>query len=397
MQTALFGSPLLETIICLILVYALLSLLVSTITEAINSYFKERGTLLYRTISRLFDDGININFGQLLYAHPMIKNLKKDNCSLPQYISAQMFSSTLIDVISNYAREYKSINNTIVLSEKQLPLFERFKAGINKMQHTELKLALLNMTEKCIAQTKNIESDVLPPNNEVDLLNEQLQQWFNDQMDRTSGWYKTYMRMRLFWVGLFVALILNIDSVHLFQTLYRSPDLRAQLEPIAEDLANNYAKQKADTTITSYQQQLNALAATRIKNDSVRVDTTLINNTSKIINNLYKLDSLTKNYDSARQVSLRAATQQIDQLASLGIPIGWKTQQAPLTWFNHYQPRDSSYFELHKLGTFSNIIVYLLGIIITAVSLSFGAPFWFDLLLKAVNLRRSGAKPPTQN
>jgi hypothetical protein len=107
METSFFSSPLFETIICLILIYALLSLLVSTITEAVNSYFKERGTLLYNTVSRLFEDSINVNFGQLLYSHPMISNLKKDDNSLPQYISPQMFSSTVIDVVSNYARQYE--------------------------------------------------------------------------------------------------------------------------------------------------------------------------------------------------------------------------------------------------------------------------------------------------
>jgi len=44
---------------------------------------------------------------------------------------------------------------------------------------------------------------------------------------------------------------------------------------------------------------------------------------------------------------------------------------------------------------FTYILRYVLGIFITAVSLSFGAPFWFDLLLKFVNVRRAGPKPQT--
>jgi hypothetical protein len=396
MQNTIFGSPLFGTIICLILIYALLSLLVSTITEAINSYFKERGTLLYNTISRLFNDRINVNFGQLLYAHPMIRNLKKDTESLPQYISPQMFSSALIDVVSNYAREYvfDDLNKSIVLKEDQPNIFDRFVAGIDKMQHTDLKLLLLNMVEKCKDLTKT-DKDTFSPNNALDLLNQQLQQWFNAQMERTSGWYKTYIHRRLLWVSLLVAIMLNIDSVHLFQTLYRSPDLRAQLEPIAENLADNYSKLGTDTTLTSLQKAYKATAATQIRNDSVKIDTALVNNTARIINQLKQLDSITKNYDADRQAALNQASTQIDQLASLGLPIGWKKNQAPLSWFSNYQVKNSGYFEMHKTGTVANVIVYILGVLITAVSLSFGAPFWFDLLLKAVNIRRAGTKPST--
>lgn len=392
METSFFSSPLFETIICLILIYALLSLLVSTITEAINSYFKERGALLYNTISRLFEDNINVNFGQLLYSHPMISNLKKDDNSLPQYISPQMFSSTLIDVVSNYARQYEfdTEKKRLALKEEYHDIFERFAAGINKMQHTSLKVALMNMVEKCVVQP-NGQGDT----SKLDLLQQQLQQWFNDQMDRTSGWYKTYMRTRLFWISLLVALALNADSIHLFQALYRSPSLRAQLQPIAESIADNYSKQGIDTTLTSLQKAYKAVAITQIKNDSAKIDTTLINNTDKIIKQVQQLDSLTRNYNSSRDSALEKASSQIDQIASLGLPIGWKKDQAPLSWRHKPKHASSNYFEQHKTFTFWNVISYIIGIIATGISLSFGAPFWFDLLLKAINIRRAGTKPST--
>ena len=397
METRFFSSPLFETIVCLILVYALLSLLVSTITEAINSYFKERGTLLFNTLSRLFEDNINVNFGQLLYSHPMIANLKKDKNSLPQYISAQMFSNTLIDVVSNYAKQYELDpgGKNFSLKDSNKGIFERFKAGIDQMKHTSLKLMLMNMVEKSMVPADNKTGNIHSVYNELDLLQQQLQQWFNDQMERTSGWYKTYMRTRLFWISLVVALSLNVDSIHLFQTLYRAPDLRAQLQPIAENLADNYSKQNADTSLTALQKAYKAAAITKIKNDSAEVDSSLINETSQIISQLKQIDSLTKNYDSSRQHALDEASVQIDQLAALGLPIGWKRDQAPLSWWEKPKHRSAGYFEQHKTATPWNILSYLIGIIITGVSLSFGAPFWFDLLLKAINIRRAGTKPPT--
>lgn len=389
MGTQFFDSPLFESIICMILIYALLSLLVSTITEAINSYFKERGSLLYKTLSQGFNDNLNVNFAQLLYTHPAIENLKKDNTSLPQYISPQMFSNSLVDVVSNYARDYmyNEDNKLIELKTGQPEIFDRFKAGIEKMQHTDLKLLLLNMVEKSALQATQAEK--------LNALNQQLQQWFNDQMERTSGWYKVFLRTRLFWISLVVVIALNVDSVHLFQTLYRSPGLRAQLQPIAENLADNYDKLGNDTSITKLERAYRAAAATQIKNDSARVDTALVNNTAKIINQLRQLDSITKNIDSSRTEALKRASKQIDDIASLGLPIGWKLENAPLSWFTKPVAMTNGYFAAHKTWSWSNMFVYLLGILISAVSLSFGAPFWFDLLLKAVNIRRAGTKPST--
>ena len=37
----------------------------------------------------------------------------------------------------------------------------------------------------------------------------------------------------------------------------------------------------------------------------------------------------------------------------------------------------------------------LAGLLVTAGALSLGAPFWFDLLNKLVNLRAAGKKPKT--
>src|ERR1700741_130798 len=106
-MSSLFDSPIFETALSIILICIILSLLVSSITELVNGYLNERGKQLYNTISKLFDDKINVNFGQLLYSHPMIANLRKDEHSFPTYISDAMFSQVIIEVVSNYSREFK--------------------------------------------------------------------------------------------------------------------------------------------------------------------------------------------------------------------------------------------------------------------------------------------------
>jgi hypothetical protein len=44
---------------------------------------------------------------------------------------------------------------------------------------------------------------------------------------------------------------------------------------------------------------------------------------------------------------------------------------------------------------FADILLRLLGWLITAAAVSFGAPFWFDALSKLGSLRTAGARPQT--
>ncbi len=46
-----------------------------------------------------------------------------------------------------------------------------------------------------------------------------------------------------------------------------------------------------------------------------------------------------------------------------------------------------------RSGLFEVIQSHWLGWLITAAAVSLGAPFWFDLLNKLVNLRAAGKKP----
>jgi len=384
---SLLNSPLFSTLVCLVLVYALLSLLVSSITEMINHYYKERGKMLYQTISSMFEDKLNVNFGQLLYDHPVIANLRKDRSSFPQYISPEIFSSAIIDVISNYARvyEYTEDAGAIVLKPDNRNIFERCKAAVLNMKQTDLKLVLINMLDKC-----DLENTT--PSKAVAELQLQMQQWFNAQMDRATGWYKIKTAVRLRWVAFIVAIALNVDSIHVFTTLFNSPNLRAQITPIAQSIADNYKKQQNDTTTDEALKEYKAIRLQllaghdnlhkRPDNDSIRKQ---ISNDSLqatiALKNFKKVDSIGHEVDSIRAQTVTATLDQLNNLSGLGVPIGWKSNIAPRIFLSS-----------DKVD-FTDWIWYILGIVITALSISMGAPFWFDLLLKFINVRKAGVKP----
>jgi hypothetical protein len=114
----------------------------------------------------------------------------------------------------------------------------------------------------------------------------------------------------------------------------------------------------------------------------------------------------------------------VDQFAELKLPVGWtlRTEDDPLFLadssgnamscrpipggeayfgipFYDYPLINSIPFLGERCLTTSqpdrstNLFVELFGILLTAVAARQGAPFWFDVLKRAVNLRGTGANP----
>ncbi len=54
-----------------------------------------------------------------------------------------------------------------------------------------------------------------------------VEEWFNNAMDRTSGLYKRWAQYWAFAIGLILAASFNIDSIHIANTLWKTPELRA--------------------------------------------------------------------------------------------------------------------------------------------------------------------------
>jgi predicted restriction endonuclease len=100
---SLTDNSLVDIIISLILVYALLSVLVSILIEWWSHYSKMRGKQLKQAIFQLLNDqSFNYQYGELFYNHISISGLRNERTLRPpQYISANLFADVLIDIIAN--------------------------------------------------------------------------------------------------------------------------------------------------------------------------------------------------------------------------------------------------------------------------------------------------------
>jgi len=399
----MLDNPYLDTLISLVLVYALLSTLVSIITEWINQHLNARGKFLQETIFKMMNDPANENYGYLLYRHPILDRYRKDKKSLPQYVSSDVFAQSLIEVMSTQSSKDKIVINkdgTHSLSEESAKppngddsLFKRFEAGVNAMSYSDTK----RLFRHFIDRAKSADAG-----KQLDYLQKEIGEWFNGHMDRATGWYLKKQRPKFLVAGFLVALLLNVDSIHLTRVLLMDPQLRNSMVILAEKTADAYSSQPDSSVEKRIQVALDS-TINFMQSDSVKTDTLLMAASWKKIKIFIDAKDSLKQNELNRQNELDRQMYMVDKLASYGLPIGYQNNVPPVSWWKknkaetkvaaNSSPKIQNYFQRRSHLTLANVIVYLFGIIITGISLSFGAPFWFELLVKFVNIRRSGVKP----
>jgi hypothetical protein len=155
-------------------------------------------------------------------------------------------------------------------------------------------------------------------------------------MDGVSGWYKRKANAWLWVISALVCVALNADTISVGKILWNDPTVREAMS----DAAKNYANHKVTET------DAGAATPAEIKDE---------------------LSKVTKARDS---------------LEKLPVPLGWCEDDCLPD--DPRRPPTEAY----------PILLKLIGLLITVLAVSQGAPFWFDLLQKAVNLRLAGDLPP---
>jgi hypothetical protein len=399
-------------LVSLVLIYAVLSILVSILVEAWNYRYQERGKYLRKCIYKLLKDPLNNDYGYLFYNHFTIAGLKTFQFKLPHYISSNMFAEAFIDIIAKQAQHDRSVRlvnpDADGLETKQYEfsgaepaptVMERFRESVYLMNTSPFSDLLRSFIDKS-------DGDYLK-------LKAMIEQWFNDYMDRVSGWYKSGQRTKLLVAGFLVAIALNVDSLHLLKVLSLDDNLKNRLADQAGVVVDNY--QAMDSTQKNSATAMNTMILQSLRDTTIKAVTTADSTSYAHLGSLMRLnDSLERNSfvqkDSVAKESIHQLDSTLYILSSLNVPIGWSCHDAPLSWFERgpaswfcdcpphvTSPQPSGVLtyiqDRNATGGGGNWFRYLAGIIISGFSLSFGAPFWFDLLVKLVNIRRSGKRP----
>ena len=183
----ILNNSIIGTILAIMLIYALLSILVSLLLEGWNQFRKTRAKNLKNAIQTMIDGQEGSSLIEKFYNHYMIAGASKENKNSNDskddgigkkpinYISERLFTQVFMDIINNL-RDDKQKKNSAGKSE-----MEMIKEGIeNIVDNDRLKELLESFYRKADGKIEKFE--------------ESIKEWFNEFMGRVSGWYKKAQR-----------------------------------------------------------------------------------------------------------------------------------------------------------------------------------------------------------
>jgi len=373
----MFNSVVLDIVIGLIFIYLLYSLMATIIQEIIASYFGFRAKILERAIFRMLEDEnkFNSKFKSILYLfkkfgngggansisyeyykHPLILFLgESDSRGKPAYINKETFSKVIVDLLRG--KDVKPGDDIRPLIQQSL--------DENKTNWGQAKIS-----EQTLIYLKSIWADA---NGDVKEFRLHLEAWFDETMDRASGWYKKHIQFILFFIGLAIAIVFNVDTIKIVNKLEKDPKLREQIVQQADAFVKDHPNLDTDLM----QQEIDYKKALEQQSNS---NSSLSGRSGSILQDSLELAKY--QFLKARRDTLinRAESFMKNDINNVHQVLG-------LEWDN-YDYGSSLIISLLKS---------ILGWVITALALSLGAPFWFDLLNKLMKLRGSVATPTSDD
>ena len=384
-------NPIIETAIGLVFVYLLLSMVCSVLQEWIATLLGLRAKTLFEGITNMLCTDTNLR--NQIYAHPLVDGLSRKTWldkvlkrpARPSYISSETFSKAFLaaSVLASDANKTPShANNGQPLHANTQELIDALRAaapgGIDDLR-------------------KSIES------------------WYNDGMDRVAGWYKRKTQGILLILGLIVAALFNADSLMLARAFWADPSLRAGVVAAAQQYVKDHPNGVDSPAIATNAQTSNSAPAAGDQTSAVDIESKYPSTTdekpsapppSEPAYSAQQVERAEQQYRAASLYLQQSSNDAWTQMTNLKIPIGWcsispapvstlqqatsepeadgdETEETEATCTSERQlPRDGSTW-----------LLKVSGLLITMMALSQGAPFWFDLLKKVVNLRLAGDAP----
>ena len=420
----MFNSAIIDTAIGIVFIYLLLSLIASAVAEAVEAIMRNRASDLERGIRELITDrrsagGVtslvykvspwisdkaDATVGKLvartgtkatnaiasaraeatdvmarLYDHPLINGLFKGSYQevlayrnqnfirrlvqwlwrsspkLPTYIPAQNFALALLDIAVPANAENQSGATGTLADPKS------YAHSTNPIRALRNAIVEENIIPPDSKLGKALLTLIDSAGNDVNQARVNIETWFNSGMDRVSGWYKRRTQFIIFVIGLLVAIALNADTVLVVRKLSTDKELRDSVAAAAVE----YAKANATASPTP-----------------IPLGTPTVTLTPKPAPGEACWQAECKDSPDSPKCNLQKSR---CELSSLGLPIGWNGTGDPVvTWPGwHWKQRGGWWWQIYWHG---------IGWLLTALAISLGAPFWFDLLNKFIVIR-STVKP----
>ena len=340
----MFNSVALQVVIGLIFIYLLYSLLATVLSEMIATLLGLRARNLMAAISRMLKSPNN-EVIENFYNHPDIKSIGGTRLfPKPSFIKAATFSKVLSEVLSGDGPVTgEKISAVLKVSAQTTGC--NGSAAMPGALEPESAAYLLGLWEQA-------QGDVLK-------FRQLTEDWFNRSMERASELYKRKIQLVLLILGFCLAWVFYADTFTIVRKLSVDKDAREKMVL----LSDAYVKANpagADTSLTETQK--------RLTSDMVSANTILGLGGWLPDKVTVTMDPKTKEKTYSPELDPNCLSTTYLKIFSGKITFDFGEKLAyllRLAWYHFF------------------------GFLITAVAISLGAPFWFDLLNKAMKLRTS--------
>src|SRR3954471_14160823 len=315
----MLNFPALDVAIGLVFVYFILALVCSGVNEAISSWARWRAQDLERGLWELLEDPQRGSLAlEQLKAHPLIRpmlnpaNKSRTATASAPHVTRRAKTSRKTEFPS-YLPSRTAITALLGLEQQAVAVAkdEDVRDALRKIDQSIAAIPSEPVQRALTALLHSAQGDSVA-------FRRSAEQWFDDHMERVSGWYRRRIQ-RVLWILAFVLVFaLNADTLQMAKRLWVEPSVRAALVSQAQG-----ASQTTDPST---------------------------------------------------------------ELSSLSVPLGWHLATS------RHDPQGFPFYEQPSMAW--SLLSKLLGLMLTVVAVTFGAPFWFDTLSKLGRLRNSGA-PPT--
>jgi hypothetical protein len=323
----MFGSSVLDVAVGVVFGFLAVSLMTSAIVEAINTMIGCRANSLLSGIQDIMNDPNFSGMAKTLYQHalinpraPVTSPNSDPKVNKPSYIDKQQFAAALMDITglsAASATDAAQQPGPAAVAALQTALAQNVAAIANP----QIKSMLEGMIQRGQGDIGEVKKDIA--------------NWFDSAMDRVGGKFKRWTQLLSFGIALILAVLLNVDTVHLASALWAQPNLvtNLNLESVAPASPTATAAAGGTTQTASPDAQ---------------------------------------------------AANQAVAILDANLPVGWASGH----FFEVVQNKKT--IPIWKSEIF---LTACFGWLITAIATLFGAPFWFDILQGAIRLKGSGPSP----
>jgi hypothetical protein len=262
----MLNSGILDFVIGLIFTFLAVSLAAGAATEIVASALKWRSMTLVKGVKDLLNDKNFKALAAAVYQHGLINprgdgsvpSLRQRWLKGPSYIEPNQFAAAFLDIIKGTAKipnkvEAESIWATI----KHFLRREKKEANPTQTNPAQTNPAQTNPAQTNPAQTNPAQTNPAQTNpqqqqmeqlkqavnakvknNQInnmlhgiiersqgdeEKIRKELSAWFDNAMDRVSGAYKRWAQLWSFVFALVIAILLNINTIEVAQSLWRQP------------------------------------------------------------------------------------------------------------------------------------------------------------------------------